>query len=137
VLSLRLVIFTALLGLALWALFSLLDALNEPALLRAENTVVVKGCDPIESPEAARLCPQLFCQKFLLDARALPHRSSFRVTVDTKSSADHLVGGVAGDQAASERHFACVLRDNKVMAGRLLDAAELDELAALPADWAL
>jgi hypothetical protein len=137
VLSLRLVIVTALLGLALWALFSLLDTLSEPELLRAENVVVVKGCDPIESPEAVRLCPQLFCQKFLLDARVLPQKSSFRITVDTKSPVDQLVGGVAGSQSASEQHFACVLRDNKVTAGRLLDAAELDALAALPADWAL
>jgi hypothetical protein len=132
VLSLRLVIFTALFGLALWALFSLLDTLSEPELLRAENAVIVKGCDPIESPEAVRLCPHLFCQKFLLDARILPRASSFQVTVDTKSAADHLVGGVVGDES-----FACVLRDNKVTAGKLLEAAELDELAALPADWAL
>jgi hypothetical protein len=136
VLSLRLVIFTALLGLALWALFSLLDTLNEPELLRSEQAVVVKGCDTIESPQAVRLCPQLFCQKFLLDARLLPHRSPFQVTVDTRSPVDHLVGGVAG-ASGSEQHFACVLRDNKVTAGRLLDAAELDELATLPADWTL
>jgi hypothetical protein len=132
VLSLRLVIFTALLGLALWALFSLLDTLSEPELLRSDNVVVVKGCDPVESQEAVRLCPQLFCQKFLLDARLLPHRSSFEITVDTGSQADHLVGGEVAGQ-----YFACVLRNNKVTAGRLVDAAELDELAALPADWAL
>lgn len=136
-LSLRLVIFTALLGLALWALFSLLDTLGEPELLRSEKAVVVKGCDPIESQEALRLCPQLFCQKFLLDARLLPHRSSFQVTVNTKSSVDHLVGGVVGNQTDGGQHYACVLRNNKVTAGRVLDAAELDELAALPADWAL
>jgi hypothetical protein len=132
VLSLRLVIFSAILGIALWGLFSLLDTLSEPELLRSEKAVVVKGCDSIESSQAARLCPQLFCQKFLLDERLLPHRSSFQITVDTKSEADHLVGGLAGDE-----HFACVLRDNKVTTGRLVDPAELDELAALPADWTL
>lgn len=131
-LSLRLVIFTALLGLALWALFSLLDTLSEPELLRSDNVVLVKGCDPIESQQAVRLCPQLFCQKFLLDARVFPQRASFQITVDTRSQVDHLVGGEVAGQ-----YFACVLRDNKVAAGRLVDAAELDELAALPADWAL
>lgn len=136
-LSLRLVIFTGLLGLALWGLFSLLDTLSEPELLRSENVVVVKGCDPIESQQAVRLCPQLFCQKFLLDAQLLPHRSSFQVTVDTMSQVDHLVGGVVASQSASDQHFACVLRDNKVTAGRLVDPTELDDLAALPADWAL
>lgn len=70
-LSLRLAIFAALSAVALWGLFSLLDTLREPELLRSPRAVVVKGCDPIESEQAARLCPQLFCQKSLLDARAL------------------------------------------------------------------
>ncbi len=135
-LSLRVVIFSAILGIALWGLFSLLDALSEPELLRSEKAVVVKGCDPIESSAAVRLCPQLFCQKFLLDERLLPHRASFQITVDTKSQAEHLVGGRVDGSAGGE-HFACVLRDNKVIAGRLVDPAELDELATLPADWTL
>jgi hypothetical protein len=136
VLSLRLVIFSAILGIALWGLFSLLDTLSEPELLRSEKAVVVKGCDPIESQEAVRLCPQLFCQKFLLDEQLVPHRSSFQVTVDTKSQADHLVGGLV-DGWAGGQHFACVLRNNTVTAGRLVDPDELDELATLPADWTL
>ena len=74
-LSLRLVIFAALFGVALWGLFSLLDNLREPELLRSAKAIVVKGCDPIESAEAQQLCPQLFCQKFLLDGRAVPPRA--------------------------------------------------------------
>ena len=84
-LSLRLTIFAALFGIALWGLFSLLDTLREPELLRSEKSIVVKGCDPMDSAEAQQLCPQLFCQKFLLDGRGVPLRSVFKVTVDTRA----------------------------------------------------
>lgn len=137
-LSLRLVIFTAVSGIALWGLFSLLDKLREPQLLRSAKSVVVKGCDPMEGEDAMRRCPQLFCQKFLLDARALPLRSVFKVTVDAKAGAEHLIGGLARpEQSASDRRFACILRDNKVTAGRVLDAAQLDALSAQQASWSL
>jgi hypothetical protein len=138
VLSLRLVIFAGLSGIALWGLFSLLDTLREPELLRSAKSVLVKGCDPLESADAVRLCPQLFCQKFLLDGRMLPPRAVFKVTVDTKSGNEHLIGGLIGTAPTrSEPHFACVLRDNKVLAGRVLDAAGLDALSVQPAGWSL
>ena len=112
VLSLRLVIFAALFGIALWGLFSLLDNLREPELLRSAKAVVVKGCDPIESDEAQQLCPQLFCQKFLLDARVLPLRS--RVQRDGRHASagnEQLIGGVVQTGAAdSDQRFACILR---------------------------
>jgi hypothetical protein len=138
VLSLRLVIFAALFSIALWGLFSLLDNLREPELLRSEKAILVKGCEPIESAEAQRLCPQLFCQKFLLDGRSVPLRSVFTVTVDTRANNEHLIGGVVRTGAAdSDQRFACILRDSKVAAGRLLDGHHLDALAAQPANWSL
>jgi hypothetical protein len=138
VLSLRLVIFAALLGIALWGLFSLLDNLREPELLRSAQSTLVKGCDSMESSEAQRLCPQLYCQKFLLDARSLPLRSVFRVTVDTKADGEQLIGGVVkGSIADSERRFACILRDSKVTGARLVSGAEFDALAAQPTNWSL
>ena len=137
-LSLRLVIFAAISGIALWGLFSLLDNLREPELLRSAKVILVKGCDPMESAQARQLCPQLYCQKFLLEGRRLPLRSVFKVTVDTTSGSEHLIGGVVQTGAAdSDQRFACILRDVKVTSGQLIDGAHLEALAAQPANWSL
>ncbi len=137
-LSLRLAIFAALFSIALWGLFSLLDTLREPQLLHSEKSILVKGCEPMESEEAQRLCPQLFCQKFLLDGRSLPLRAVFNVTVDTKAGDEHLIGGVVSTGAAdSDQRFACILHGRRVAAGRVLDGKHLDALAEQPANWSL
>ena len=137
-LSLRLVIFAAISGIALWGLFSLLDNLREPELLRSAKVILVKGCDPMESAQARQLCPQLYCQKFLLEGRSLPLRSVFKVTVDTTAGSEHLIGGVVQTGAAdSDQRFACILRDQKVTSGQLVDGAHLEALAAQPANWSL
>jgi hypothetical protein len=138
VLSLRLVIFAALSCVALWGLFALLDNLREPELLRSTKSIVVKGCDPVESTEAQQLCPQLFCQKFLLERRNLPLRTVFKVTVDTRAGSEHLIGGIVQTGSAdSDQRFACILRDQKVAAGQVVNGAHLDALAAQPANWSL
>lgn len=133
-LPVRLAIFAAVFGIALSGLFWLLGNLSEPELLRSKKAVIVKGCDPIESEHAARICPQLFCQKFLLDQRAFQLRYRFEVTIDKRSGAEHLIGGAAkpfvakpGDGPAQS--FACVLEGQRVVAGRSMTAAELAELA--------
>jgi hypothetical protein len=137
-LSLRLVIFAALSGVALWGLFSLLENLREPELLRSAKAVVVKGCEPMESADAQRLCPQLFCQKFLLDQRALPRNAQFEVTIDSVGGAQRLIGGAARSSApATELRFACIVEGTKVAAGRVIDAARLDTLATQPGGWNL
>lgn len=137
-LSLRFAIFAALFGIALWGLFSLLDTLREPQLLRSEKSIIVKGCEPMESAQAQRLCPQLSCQKFLLDGRRVPLRAVFKVTVDIRAGNEHLIGGVVQTgSAVSDQRFACVLRDHKVTAGQLVDGARLAALAAQPASWSL
>jgi hypothetical protein len=138
VLSLRLIIFAALSGIALWGLFSLLDNLREPELLRSTKAVVAKGCDPIESAQAQQVCPQLFCQKFLLEKRGLPLRSVFNVTVDTKAGNEHLIGGIVQTGSAdTDQRFACLLRDQKIADGQIVEGAHLEELAAQPANWSL
>lgn len=133
-LPLRLAIFAAIFGIALSGLFWLLGNLSEPELLRSKKAVVVKGCDPIESEDAARICPQLFCQKFLLDTRAFELRYRFDVTVDRRSGAEHLIGGTAkpfvpkpGDGPAQS--FACVIEGKQVIAGQSVTADELAQLA--------
>lgn len=137
-LSLRLVIFAALSGIALWGLFSLLDNLREPELLRSTKALVVKGCDPIESAQAQQVCPQLFCQKFLLERRGLPLRSVFNVTVDTQAGSEHLIGGIVQTGSAdTDQRFACLLRDQKIADGQIVEGAHLEALAAQPANWSL
>ena len=118
-LSLRLVIFGGLFGIALWGLFSLLGNLREPQLLRSEKAILVKGCEPMESEQARQLCPQLYCQKFLLDGHAVPLRSVFKITADTKAGSEHQIDGVVQDQ-----HFTCTLHDGKVIDARLVDGNE-------------
>jgi hypothetical protein len=138
VLPLRLIIFGALFGIALWGLFSLLENLREPELLRSTKAIVVKGCDPIESAQAQQVCPQLFCQKFLLDKRGLPLRSVFNVTVDTRADNEHLIGGIVQTGSAdTDQSFACLLRDHKIADGQIVEGAQLEALAAQPADWSL
>jgi hypothetical protein len=135
VLSLRLVIVLSLSGVALWGLFSLLENLREPELLRSPKAVVVKGCEPMDSDDARRMCPQLFCQKALLDARLVPPRSSFTPTIDRHARKRQLIGGlarVAGSDAAS---YACVLDRRKVVSARIVDHAELEMLASEPDAW--
>lgn len=134
-LSLRLAIFAGVFGITLSGLFWLLGNLGEPELLRSKKAVVVKGCDPIENEDAARICPQLFCQKYLLDTKAVSLRYRFEVTVDQRSGAEHLIGGfakpfIAGKGNDPEVNFACLLESGKVTAGRTVDAAELKALAA-------
>jgi hypothetical protein len=138
VLPLRLIIFGALFGIALWGLFSLLENLREPELLRSTKAIVVKGCDPIESAQAQQVCPQLFCQKFLLDKRGLPLRSVFNVTVDTRADNEHLIGGIVQTGSAdTDQRFACLLRDHKIADAQIVEGAHLEALAAQPANWSL
>jgi hypothetical protein len=138
VLPLRLAIFAALFGIALWGLFSLLDNLREPQLLRSQKSILLKGCDSLDSDQARQLCPQLLCQKFMLEKRGLPLRSVFKVTADTRAGSEQLIGGVVQTGTAdSNQRFACILRDQKVAEGQVVDGAHLDALAAQPANWSL
>ena len=139
-LPLRLGIFAGIFGVALVGLFQLLDNLSEPELLRSKKAVIVKGCEPLEGDDALRLCPQLFCQKFLLDNRALDLRSRFAVTVDQRSGPSHLIGGVARpfpvtQNVRVEQRFACLIENEKVVAGRVVKAAELEQLANRSEAW--
>ena len=134
-LPLRLTIFLSLSGVALWGLFSLLENLRAPELLRSPKAVVVKGCDPIESDDARRMCPQLFCQKALLDARLLPPQSSFTTTIDQRARTQQLIGGFARVASSEPASFACVLERGKILSARVIDEAELEALASGPDGW--
>ncbi len=135
-LGLRLFIFASLATICLWGLFSLLDNLGEPELLRSPRTAVVKGCDPIDTPEAARLCPQFFCQKALLDSALVPRSARFDVTIQRKSNDIELIGGVLTQGTEPNQSFACVLKGGAVTDKKTLSSGDLDTLAAAP-EWSL
>src|SRR5687767_14281880 len=117
-LSIRLAVFTAIAAVCLWGLFSLLDTLREPGLLRTAKAVVVKGCD---TPEAQTLerCAQLRCQKNLLDQKRAPLRTDFEM---------QRVAGWIGGRAVDPRsqtllgYFAC----KQDVAGAITAAQWLD-----------
>ena len=134
-LPLRLIIVLSLFGVALWGLFSLLENLREPELLRSTKAVVVKGCDPPESEDAQRVCPQLLCQKALLDARLLPIKTDFSVTIDTRAGTQQLIGGSAHSGDAEDASFACILERGKPVNADVVDEIQLQELASQPGDW--
>ncbi|HLS81387.1 MAG TPA: hypothetical protein VK025_08290 [Steroidobacter sp.] len=125
--------FTAVLSLcavALWGLFSLLENLRKPELLRSSQAVVVKGCEIIESDEARRLCPQLNCQKALLEARTFPVSARFEVTVDERALQRRIVAGLVKDRASpTQGGFACVIERGKVVLARSVDEAQLARLS--------
>jgi len=126
-LSFRSILVTALAAICLWGLFSLLDNLREPELLRSPKAVVVKGCEPMESEEAKRLCPQLLCQKALLDGKHVPISTRFQVTEDENRSREAgqvrqvIVGtGRPAGTGATELRFECVMENAKVSSARVL-----------------
>jgi len=143
-LSLRMILFCGLAGICLWGLFDLLDNLKQPELLRSTKAVLVKGCEPTPPDEAGKLCPQLYCQKAILDAKAVPLRSRFNVTVDKTqvgsmpgTAGTHLVAGRARLGDGSEQSFACLLDGYKVTASGAITPQLLEELAQQSGDWKL
>lgn len=102
-LPVRLAVVTAIAAVCLWGLFSLLDNLSEPGLLRTERAVVVKGCEA-PPPDTQSLCAQLRCQKSVLDQKRVPLLTRFDVL-----RTDHWIGGRAIDPRTQTTlgYFAC------------------------------
>ncbi|MET0496871.1 MAG: hypothetical protein ABW106_01235 [Steroidobacteraceae bacterium] len=127
------ILFCGIAGLCLWGLFNLLDNLKQPELLRTAKVVVVKGCDSTASAEALQVCPQLFCQKALLESKLVPLKTRFTMTLDKSDAKTRVVGGATGDG----RSFACLLEGNTVTASRLLTEQEISALDSQPGNWTL
>lgn len=107
-------------AISLWGLFSLLDSLSEPGLLRTDKAVVVKGCDSLESPKAREQCPAFFCQKALIDANIMPLTGRFQLTLDeTYEGNERLIEGRVTD-GQQTIDVACELKGMKV-----IDAGEI------------
>jgi hypothetical protein len=138
VLPFRFALFAALGAIALWGLFSLLDNLKKPELLRSAQAVVLKGCDPVESDEARNLCAALRCQKALLDSKASPLRTRFQVEAERTHGEIRLITGTARPDAASAGQlFACVVEREVKVTAKLITPDELDALLSQESDWIL
>jgi hypothetical protein len=139
-LSFRLVIVTAAAGVALWGLFSLLDTLREPGLLRTDKSTAIKGCELLDSAETRTVCPQLFCQKAVIEARLVSYKTRFAVTVDKEDGeGNRLIGGTMSGRAPDDPAacFACVLENSRVVAVKVTSRAELTNLASQDGEWEL
>jgi hypothetical protein len=137
VLALRFALVGSLGAIALWGLFSLLDNLKEPELLRSDRAVVLKGCDPMETEEARQHCPGLRCQKALLDAKLVPLRATLEVQDERVSASERLVIGSVSSASQPLQEFACLLEGNQVTSVQLLSSEEIDELLAQDGEWEL
>src|SRR4051794_19525327 len=133
---LRLALVACVAGISLWGLFSLLDNLRKPELLRTQKIFVVKGCEPMESAEARHLCPHLLCEKALLETKTVDRSTQFQITIDRSSGTLQLIGGRV-QSAGAEGPFACLLDNHKVIVARLADATLLESLAAQDGNWSL
>ena len=117
----RLGVVAGLSAISLWGLFSLLDSLNEPGLLRTDKAAVVKGCDSMESQQAREECPAFFCQKALIDAKVMPLTGRFELTLDeTYEHGERVIEGRVTD-GQQTIDVACELKGMKVV-----DAGEIE-----------
>ncbi len=127
-LPIRLGVVTAVAALCLWTLFSLLDSLQKPELLRSRKAVVVKGCDTLDSDDARRECPALLCEKALIDAKQLMLTARFSVELDVSHEGVRSIAGSASSDNEPVRYFVCELRNNKVAMAEAIEKSALDEL---------
>jgi hypothetical protein len=119
-LPLRLGIVTAVAALCLWGLFSLLDSLQEPGLLRSKKAAVVKGCDTLDSDEAKRECPVFFCEKALIDSKQVPLTAKFEILFNEPEDGANRIGVSASDSTQPLQFFACEVRGSKVVSAEPL-----------------
>lgn len=106
-LSLRMIIFAGISGICLWGLFSLLDNLREPGLLRTPQGIAVKGCEALDAhKDAPRLCPGFLCQKALVDRKLARVEDRLEITGTTGSSTERTVAGRFLDDG---RRFTCIV----------------------------
>ena len=135
-LSFRLILTIAAAGIALWGLFSLLENLNEPALLRSADRAAVKGCATLDSEATQQQCPPLLCQKALFDAKSFSQHSTLRITADTTRGAERLVAVSASESAgAPAAQFVCIMQRDKVLLSRRASDEEIQRALAAGSDW--
>lgn len=137
--TLRFAMVTAAAGICLWWLFSLLDSLGTPDLQRTPSAATIKGCELLDNEETRAVCPQLFCQKAVIDTKRVSYKSRFAVTVDKEDGTVRLIGGDVSNKAPTDptSSFACLVRGTRIVAVRVTDRAGLREIASRQGGWRL
>jgi hypothetical protein len=118
------VIFAGLAGICLWGLFNLLDNLKQPGLLRTQNSVAVKGCAALDAhKDSPRVCPQLLCQKTLIDRKLLGLDDRIEIVSDNSDQGGRIIDirSITTDQ-----HFACVVVGLVVKQADRVSATDVD-----------
>lgn len=138
-LTFRFVMVTTAASICLWGLFSLLDALSDPGTLRAESNSEIRGCELLDNDESRAVCPQLFCQRAVIDTKQVSYKSRFAVTVDKEDGTVRLIGGDVSDKAPTDptSSFACLVKGTRIVAVRVTDRAGLKEIALQQSGWTL
>src|SRR5687767_9053451 len=138
-LSFRFIVLTSAASVCLWGLFSLLDALGDPGTLRAETNSEIRGCELLDNDESRAVCPQLFCQRAVIQTKQVSYKSRFAVTVDREEGGKRLIGGSVSNKAPTDPSaaFICVLENTRIVAVKVTSRAGLEELAAQSGDWRL
>ena len=134
-LSLRMILTIVAAGIALWGLFSLLENLSEPGLLRSADRAVVKGCDTLETEQARQSCPPLICQRDLFNARSFSQRSLLSVTTDTTRGPHRLIAVSASEGGAAPAQFVCIMQREKVLLARPAQTDEIERAIESDRDW--
>jgi hypothetical protein len=125
-LSLRMMIFAGIAGICLWGLSMLLDSLKEPALLRTQKGIAVKGCGSLDThKDSPRLCPPLLCQKALVDRKLVGLQDGVEITKDIEIDGARLVAGLFEGKG---QHFACEVDGLTVKRLELISEDEFEEL---------
>jgi hypothetical protein len=120
------IIFAGIAGICLWGLFNLLDNLKQPGLLRTESSVAVKGCAALDThKDSSRLCPQLVCQKTLIDRKLLGLKDTIEVVKDTTREGERIIGIRT---THSDQPLVCVVAGLVVKSSESISQADLDAL---------
>ena len=120
-LSIRMIVFAGIAGICLWGLFTLLDNLKEPALLRTAQGIAVKGCSTLDAhADAPKRCPGFLCQKALVDRRLMTLEDRVEITLESTQGADRII---AGTLVGKGQPFECVVRDVTVTKALLVEPA--------------
>lgn len=138
-LTFRFVMVTTAASVCLWGLFSLLDTLGDPGVLRAASNSEIKGCELLNNDETRAVCPQLFCQRAVIDTKQVSYKSRFAVTIDKEDGTVRLIGGDVSNKAPTDptSSFACLVKGTRIVAVRVTDRAGLEEIASQQGGWTL
>jgi hypothetical protein len=119
-------IFAGIAGICLYGLSTLLDSLKEPALLRTQSGIAVKGCGSLDThKDSPRLCPPLLCQKALVDRKLVDLQDKVEIATDSLEGGERVI---TGRIQGKDTYFSCLVAGLSVKTAELMTATEFDEV---------